>query len=84
MAAILQERQINIQNAIHARHVGKIAEVLVEERARSRYRLTGRTGSNKIVNFDGPDSLIGQVINVEITGFGPNSLKGVLVEADAS
>jgi tRNA-2-methylthio-N6-dimethylallyladenosine synthase len=40
----------------------------------------GRTSNNKIVNFDGPESLMGRLIQVEITGFGPNSLKGVWIQ----
>ena len=50
-------------------------EVLVEGNARSRFRLMGRTSNNKIVNFDGPKP-DGQIGQVEITGFSPNSLKG--------
>jgi tRNA-2-methylthio-N6-dimethylallyladenosine synthase len=74
--SILQERQRQIQYRRNAAYLGQITEVLVEDRARSRVRLSGRTSNNKIVNFDGPDNLMGHFVNVEITGFSPNSLKG--------
>ena len=77
--ALLQERQRDIQYEINAAYVGRLLETLVEANARSRVRLVGRTGANKIVNFDGPDELIGSFAHVEVTGFGPNSLKGRLI-----
>jgi tRNA-2-methylthio-N6-dimethylallyladenosine synthase len=74
--AIVQQKQKLIQYNINAAYQGQVLEVLVDDRARSRVRLMGRTSNNKIVNFDGPETLIGQFIQVEIIGFGPNSLKG--------
>jgi len=76
---LLQARQSEIQRETNAGYVGCLREVLVESNARSRVRLVGRTSDNKIVNFDGPDELIGSFALVEITGFGPNSLKGSLI-----
>jgi tRNA-2-methylthio-N6-dimethylallyladenosine synthase len=76
--ALLQARQQEIQHERNAAWMGRQVEVLVESHARSRVRLSGRTSDNKIVNFDGPDSLIGSFTQVEITGFSPNSLKGTL------
>ena len=76
---LLQERQREIQLKRNSAYVGRQQETLVESNARSRVRLVGRTTENKIVNFDGPDELIGSFANVEITGFGPNSLKGSLI-----
>jgi tRNA-2-methylthio-N6-dimethylallyladenosine synthase len=60
--------------------LGKKVEVLVEGRAKSRVRLTGRTSDNKIVNFDGSENLIGKFAEVEISGFGIYSLKGVWIQ----
>ena len=57
-------------------------EVLVEDRARTPFSLAGRTSNNKVVNFDGPEDLMGQIVPVEITGFSANSLKGVWVRQD--
>jgi len=73
---MVQQRQKQIQSNRNAAYLGKRVEVLVEDKARSRMDLTGRTTDNKIVNFDGPEALIGQFVQVEITGFSPNSLKG--------
>jgi tRNA-2-methylthio-N6-dimethylallyladenosine synthase len=79
---ILQERQKRIQYDKNAAYMGRRVEVLVDSRARSRFDLAGRTGNNKIVNFDGPPSLLGRIVQVEITGFGPNSLKGKWIDSD--
>ena len=75
--AILLERQQQIQYNRNSAYIGKTLEVLVEETAKTRFRLAGRTSNNKIVNFDGPDSLIGSFVQLEIIGASPNSLKGV-------
>ena len=75
---LLQRKQALIQYSRNAPFEQRRMEVLVEGRARSRVRLTGRAQNNKIVNFDGPDSLIGQFVEVDITGFSSNSLKGTL------
>jgi tRNA-2-methylthio-N6-dimethylallyladenosine synthase len=79
----LQERQRQIQSRINAVYLGQKVEVLVDDRARSRVSLTGRTSNNKIVNFDGPEILIGQTVQVEITGFSANSLKGFWIHSES-
>jgi tRNA-2-methylthio-N6-dimethylallyladenosine synthase len=75
---ILQEHQKQIQLSNNQEYLGRVMEILVDAEARSRFNLSGRTSNNKIVNFNGPESLMGQIIQVEITGFGANSLKGVI------
>jgi tRNA-2-methylthio-N6-dimethylallyladenosine synthase len=80
--SILQQRQKEIQLERNAACMERIVEVLVEDKARSRVSLTGRTTENKIVNFDGPESLIGHFVHVKITGFGPNSLKGAWIRPE--
>jgi len=80
---ILQEKQSLIQYNKNAAYLGRTVEVLVENKARSRFNLMGRIADNRIVNFDGPDTLMGQIIQVEITGFSPNSLKGILIQPEA-
>ena len=42
-------------------------------------QLSGRTECNRVVNFDGPESLIGQFVKVAIHEALPNSLRGRLV-----
>ena len=57
--------------------VGQTVEVLAEAVSRRRgEELSGRTSGNTVVNFPGEASLIGQLVPVSVTGFGPNSLKG--------
>jgi tRNA-2-methylthio-N6-dimethylallyladenosine synthase len=80
---ILQEHQKGIQYRKNSAYLGRLVEVLVDDKAKNRFNLSGRTGNNKIVNFDGPENLMGQIIQAEITGFSPNSLKGVWVRAAA-
>jgi len=77
--SMLQDRQRQIQFRRNAAYLDGIVEVLVESRARSRVSLSGRTSNNKIVNFDGPENLMGKLVQVEITGYGPNSLKGTWI-----
>jgi tRNA-2-methylthio-N6-dimethylallyladenosine synthase len=73
----LQERQKLIQYNKNASYLGETVEVLADDTARARFSLSGRTSENKIVNFDGPERLLGQFVKVEITGFSANSLKGI-------
>jgi tRNA-2-methylthio-N6-dimethylallyladenosine synthase len=75
----LQERQKLIQYNKNAAYLGKAMEILVDDKARSRYLLAGRTSNNKVVNFDGPEELMGRFVTVEITGFSANSLKGIWI-----
>jgi tRNA-2-methylthio-N6-dimethylallyladenosine synthase len=74
---LVQERLKGIHHARNAAFLGQTVEVLVDGKARSRVRLSGRTSDSRIVNFDGPESLIGQFVEVEIVGCSSNSLKGV-------
>jgi len=60
------------------RRVGAIEEILVENRSkRDRTKLTGRTRSNKLVHFEGPDQEIGHLKNVRITSASATFLEGV-------
>jgi tRNA-2-methylthio-N6-dimethylallyladenosine synthase len=77
---IVQKKQKLIQYQKNASYLGQVIEVLVEDKARSRVSLYGRTSNNKIVNFNGPEKLIGGFVKVEIAGFSPNSLKGVWID----
>jgi tRNA-2-methylthio-N6-dimethylallyladenosine synthase len=66
--------------AISRSMVGSVQRVLVERRARKDPRqLAGRTGNNRWVNFDGPESLLNDFADVVITEALPNSLRGRLV-----
>ncbi|MCA0313630.1 MAG: tRNA (N6-isopentenyl adenosine(37)-C2)-methylthiotransferase MiaB [Candidatus Melainabacteria bacterium] len=68
-----------VSHRINKRLLGKEVEILVEGRSsRGMNRLMGRTRTNKTVNFEGPESLIGQLIDVEIVAANPWALRGAL------
>jgi len=74
----------NMQKAITLRRnralVGKVSEILVEGGSkRNCVQQMGRTGTNKIVNFEGPSHLHGEMVMVEIVSAHPHSLQGRLV-----
>jgi tRNA-2-methylthio-N6-dimethylallyladenosine synthase len=79
---LLHDRQREIQYRKNEAYMGRKMEILVEDKAKTRFSLTGRTSNNKLVNFNGADILMGQFVQVEITGFSPNSLKGVLAQSE--
>jgi len=73
----LQELQKRIQLKKNREQVEKTFKVLVEGFSRkSKEELTGRTITNKIVNFPGQPEKIGKIAKVKITDANPNSLKG--------
>lgn len=75
--AILQARLTEIANAISAAMVGTVQRILVEGPSRKDAKqLAGRTENNRVVNFTGESSLIGQFVEVRITEALPNSLRG--------
>lgn len=71
----LVESQISIRNK---EYIGKIQKVLVEGKSKTNENmLTGRTETNKVVNFDSNDEkIIGKVIDVKITSEHMWYLKG--------
>ena len=78
--SILQERQKEITFEKHQALEGSVVEVLVEGRSRqSAQDVTGRTRSNKIVNFRGDLSLVGMLIPVQIKKAFQHSLHGEMI-----
>jgi tRNA-2-methylthio-N6-dimethylallyladenosine synthase len=59
---------------------GKVMEVLVEGHSKKGSQLTGRTGSNKIINFICKDNTIGSLVNITVKHGFLNSLLGEIVE----
>jgi tRNA-2-methylthio-N6-dimethylallyladenosine synthase len=51
---------------------------------KSTQQLAARTECNRVVNFDGPATLIGQFVELYISEAQPNSLRGRLIEAHAN
>ena len=59
----------------------KIVEVLVEGKSRTDDKmLTGRTQSNKIVNFSGDEKYIGQIVKVKLNKIATWSLTGEITD----
>lgn len=69
-----------IARAKNERYLDRVEEVLVEGPSKTnRTRLAGRTSCNRIVNFDGPASLVGTLHSLRVTGVKANSLEGSLL-----
>lgn len=76
--AVVNEYALNAMKA----YEGQIVEVLVEgESKKNPDVLSGYTAKNKLVNFAGPKSIVGQLVKVKITTTKTWSLNGELVEA---
>jgi tRNA-2-methylthio-N6-dimethylallyladenosine synthase len=77
--SILQSRILQFAAQISRKMVGTTQKVLVEGFSRKDDTvLSGRTENNRVVNFAGPEKLIGQFVEVEITEALNNSLRGRL------
>jgi tRNA-2-methylthio-N6-dimethylallyladenosine synthase len=82
---LLQARVNGQALAISEAMVGSVQRVLVERTSKKNVtQLAGRTENMRWVNFDGPDSLIGQFTDVLITEALPNSLRGCLHDGRAA
>lgn len=78
--ARLQQRITEMATEISHGMVGSVQSVLVDRPARKdKSQISGRTENNRVVNFDGDHSLIGEFVQVQITEALPNSLRGVMV-----
>ncbi len=76
----LQKRIVEMAAGISANMVGTVQTVLVDRPARKDPKqISGRTENNRVVNFDGSHSLIGEFVDVKITEALPNSLRGIMV-----
>ena len=72
------QKKITIQK--NKAYTGMYTEVLIDGMSKRGGKLSGRTRGNKVVNFAGPDSLIGSLVFVRITAAGVNSLSGEICE----
>ncbi len=78
LARLQQRIETNAQR-YSRRMVGTVQRVLVEGPSRKDpAQLAGRTENNRVVNFDGGASLIGQLVDLTIFEALPNSLRGRL------
>jgi len=80
---ILQMRINQQAQSISRKMVGSTQRLLVTGPSRKDPgQLSGRTENNRVVNFEGDSSLIGDFINVTITEALPNSLRGERLETN--
>ncbi|HXH49352.1 MAG TPA: tRNA (N6-isopentenyl adenosine(37)-C2)-methylthiotransferase MiaB [Terriglobia bacterium] len=81
---ILQEKQRQIQIQRNQECLGQVYEVLVEGFHPRMGQAVGRTTSNRVINFSGEPSWVGQYMMVRVTASGPNSLVGQRVGEPAA
>lgn len=75
----LQSRILEMANEISSNMVGTRQSILVNSLSKkSDQQISGRTENNRVVNVEGSENLIGQLVEVEITEALPNSLRGQL------
>ena len=78
----LQARLQDLAEAYSRDMVGTCQRVLVEAVSRKdENEVAGRTANNRVVNFAGHRRLIGEFLEVTITGALPHSLRGETVAA---
>ena len=81
---LLQEKQREIQIQRNLGCLGQQHEVLVEGFHPRLGQAVGRTTSNRVINFSGEPSWVGQYMMVRVTASGPNSLVGQRVGDSAA
>ncbi|MEO0399021.1 MAG: tRNA (N6-isopentenyl adenosine(37)-C2)-methylthiotransferase MiaB [Pseudomonadota bacterium] len=74
--AALQALLDRQKNAFNAAQIGRTMPVLFERSGRNAGQIVGRSPYLQSVHIDGPDSLIGTIAPVTITGRTPNALSG--------
>ena len=77
---LLQQLQKGITLNKNKTLEGLEMEILVEGQSRKGGQLTGRTGTNKVVNFISNNNTIHSIVNVKIKHSFVNSLQGELIE----
>lgn len=81
--SILQDRVNTSASSISRRMVGTTQKVLVEGPSRKNpVQYSGRTENNRVVNFDGNESMVGQFLDIQIVESLPNSLRGKVVNKE--
>lgn len=78
--AVLQEIQKGITLRKNRKLEGRVVEILVEGRSKKGGQLTGRTETNKPVNFTCNNGLISELVKVKIERSYANSLWGKLIK----
>ncbi|WP_435276895.1 tRNA (N6-isopentenyl adenosine(37)-C2)-methylthiotransferase MiaB [Psychrobium sp. nBUS_13] len=80
----LLQHRINQQALQHARHMLNTEQrILVEGPSKKNpMELRGRTENNRVINFEGPHSLIGGFADVKVVDVFTNSLRGEFVRGE--
>jgi tRNA-2-methylthio-N6-dimethylallyladenosine synthase len=78
----LIELHREIQLGINRAELGRVLQVLVEKAAR-RGGLQGRTEGNKVVVFEGPESLIGSFADVRLVATTGSTFSGELLHGQS-
>src|SRR5829696_2828663 len=77
----LEKAQRTAQEKIYRSYVGRTLSVLAEKQStRSESDLSGHSSCHKVVNFEGANSLEGEIVDVVVTEAKTNSLYGTLME----
>ena len=71
---LLQRQQRDFNHAC----IGQVLPVLFEKAGRRSGQLIGRSPYLQSVHAEAPAEMLGRIIPVEISAFGPNSLAGVI------
>ncbi len=80
---ILQNRLLLQASRYSQSMVGSNQRILVTGFSKKdNQQLAGRTECNRVVNFDGPEHLIGRFATIQISEALPNSLRGRLIETE--
>jgi len=89
-AAVMDERLQRLQSALNrdqlafnAATVGKICDVLVERKGKHAGQWLGKSPWLQSVHFTG-EAQVGQIVRVEVTSAGPNSLGAVPLTAEVA
>lgn len=78
----LQRRLEEMSRQISQNMVGTVQKVLIEGKSKKdQNQLSGRTENFKVVNFNGNERLIGELVDVKITECLANSLRGEILIA---
>lgn len=81
---LLQNRITQMAQQISRQMFDTEQRILVEGPSkRNPMELRGRTENNRVVNFVGPHTVIGQFVDVRITEALPNSLRGDLIRTES-
>ena len=81
----VQSLQREISLSKNRQKIGNVEEILVDGRSKLKNgQIMGRTDTNRIVNVEGPETMIGKFVPVRITGATATSLLGQLLEGHVS